>query len=69
MSARRLKRGTIQPKLGKRTRRAMIRLRHAFAREKFVRWAFQTNSLPPPELESRPWRTAEWHEWHRRRAV
>jgi hypothetical protein len=51
--------------LGKRTRRALIRLRHALMREKFTRWAFQTNSLPPFELASRPWRTAAWHEWHR----
>ena len=49
---------------GKRGRRALIRLRHTLAAEKFVRWAFQTNNLPPPELEGRPWRMPEWHQWH-----
>lgn len=47
---------------GKRRRRAVVRLRHAMAREKFMRWAFQTNNLPPIWL--RPfWRSVEWHTW------
>ena len=52
-------------KRGKRTRRAMIRLRHALAVEKFFRWAeqahpgfFSTRSLEKPH------RYPEWHRWH-----
>ena len=51
---------------GKRTRRAVIRLRHALAREKFIRWAVARAALPPARFESRPWRTPEWHLWHAR---
>jgi hypothetical protein len=50
---------------GKRTRRALIRLRHVAAEKRFIRWAYRTNNLPPPELEGRPWRTPEWHQWHK----
>jgi hypothetical protein len=59
----RLRRGTIPPKLGKRTRRAVIRLRHNVARERFIRWGFQTNNLPA-DYRVPPWRDPLWHLWH-----
>ena len=52
------------PKLGKRQRRAVIRVRHVVAAVKFIRWAHKTNRLPAPTLGDRPWRTSEWHQWH-----
>jgi hypothetical protein len=61
---RRVRKPALGPRLGKRLRRAKIRLRHAALRQAFTRWAFRTNNLPPPELEARPWRTSEWHQWH-----
>lgn len=47
---------------GKRTRRAVIRLRHALAAEKFIRWGYQTNCLPPHGVPH--WCCPEWHQWH-----
>lgn len=49
---------------GKRGHRALTRLRHAATSQCFIRWAYQTNNLPPASLEGRPWRTREWHQWH-----
>jgi hypothetical protein len=72
MSARPyIKRGTIQPKRGKRTRRAMIRLRHVFAREKFIRWATARGMFAGLSVGTAPHRKVPqlWHEWHRRGAV
>lgn len=58
-----IKRGTIPPRLGKRRRRALIRLRHALAAEKFNRWF--TNGMrlgirtPPHKAHPQA-----WHAWH-----
>ena len=50
-------------KNGKRTRRALIRFRHAMAREKFARWVFRLTHLPIADAVVH-WRTPEWHQWH-----
>jgi hypothetical protein len=48
---------------GKRTRRAVIRLRHNVARERFIRWGVQTNNLPA-DYRVPHWRDPLWHLWH-----
>lgn len=49
---------------GKRTRRALIRLRHALAADKFIRWGLRCNALPPAGVPF--YRCLEWHQWHTR---
>lgn len=62
MNARRFKRGTIPAKLGKRTRRALVRMRHLYHKGGFIRWGLRTNNLPPAGVPF--WRCPEWHTWH-----
>ena len=51
------------PALGKRKRRALIRLRHALQREAFVRWA--TPKVGPlDEHKVHKYCPRLWHEWH-----
>jgi hypothetical protein len=52
---------------GKRGRRALIRLRHALAREKFLRWLGHNRGISYicHETPRRVWKTDAWHEWHR----
>jgi hypothetical protein len=50
----------MRQKLGKRKRRALIRLRHALSREAFIRWARQTDNLLATRITPH-WRSREWH--------
>lgn len=47
------------PRFGKRTRRAMIRLRHALAAEAFSRWAGCAKITKPRKRFPHT-----WHRWH-----
>lgn len=47
-------------KLGKRRRRAVIRLRHALAQRNFSVWCWKRTRT----VYRVPWRTPEWHKWH-----
>lgn len=48
---------------GKRTRRAVIRLRHALAAEKFVRWLDRQYKYALQNEAHKVW-PCEWHQWH-----
>lgn len=49
---------------GKRTRRAVIRLRHALAAEKFIRWLDRAKGLSGDFYKPHRMEARNWHEWH-----
>lgn len=56
----------MKQKLGKRKRRALIRLRHALAAEKFIRWvdssmggSWDLTNYKPHNIYP-----LAWHQWH-----
>ncbi len=52
------------PRFGKRTRRAMIRLRHSVARERFERWLDRAQGLSGDFYKPHKTEARLWHEWH-----
>jgi hypothetical protein len=47
----------------KTTRRALIRLRHALAAEKFSRWLERSHRYSLQREAHKVW-PREWHQWH-----
>lgn len=58
-------RGSVAPKLGKRTRRAVIQVRHAIAAELFWTWLWKTKGMCalPGDQPHKIWPTL-WHRWN-----
>jgi hypothetical protein len=50
-------------KQGKRTRRALIRLRHNVSRQRFIRWATRITG-PVDEHKVHKYCPRLWHQWH-----
>jgi hypothetical protein len=63
--AQRLGARKLRVRNGKRTRRALVRMRHVKARDAFFRWARQTDNLLATRMKTF-WRSIAWHEWHLR---